>query len=189
MNPIKIGVFGSAFNPPTLGHMDVLRQASVEFDLILLVPSASHAFAKKLQPFRKRVGMLHCFLKEVQLPDCPLEICTLEAELFRQSPDKPVYTFDLMEALEQHHKPPVQLGFIRGPDNVDPENWYRFYKAQEIEQRWNLFNAQERLVIRSSYVRELIASAESDDNKYEVLERLLLPSVRDYIFANKLYQS
>lgn len=189
MNPIKIGVFGSAFNPPTLGHLDVLCQASEAFDLILLVPSASHAFAKKLLPFSDRVAMLQRFLKEVQSANCRFEICELEARLFKQSPDKPVYTFDLLEALEQQYKGQGQLGFIRGPDNVDPNTWLRFYKAEEIEQRWDLFNAQERLAVRSSYVRELIASVKPDDNRNKVLNGLLLPSVRDYIVANNLYQS
>lgn len=189
MNPIKIGVFGSAFNPPTLGHLDVLYQASEAFDLILLVPSASHAFAKRLQPFNDRVAMLRCFLTEVQSANCRFEICELEAELFKQSPDMPVYTFDLLEALEQQYKGQGQLSFIRGPDNVDPSIWQRFYKAEEIEQRWDLFNAQERLNVRSSYARELIASTKSDDNRNKALSGLLLPSVRDYIIANNLYQS
>ena len=188
MNPTKIGIFGSAFNPPTLGHQDVLCQAATHFDRILLVPSASHAFSKKLLPFAERVAMLHCFLREALVPDCELELCTLEETLLKNNPDTPVYTFDLMEALEQQYGETVELGFIRGPDNADPATWNRFYKAEEIEQRWNLFTAQERRSIRSSLVRELTASATSDDNRKKVLDGLLHPSVRDYILINKLYQ-
>ncbi|AMO54356.1 adenylyltransferase/cytidyltransferase family protein [Endozoicomonas montiporae] len=209
MNPIKIGVFGSAFNPPTLGHQDVLRQAADHFDRILLVPSASHAFSKKLLPFAQRVAMLERFLSEAQVPQCELELCLLEEALLNNNPDKPVYTYDLMEALEQQYaqgqsgedpcgekqsgekqsgEKKVTLGFIRGPDNADPDTWSRFYKADEIEQRWPLFTAEERRPVRSSLVRSLTASATSDDNRRKVLDGLLHPSVRDFMLINKLYQ-
>ena len=188
MNSIKTGVFGSAFNPPTLGHQDVLCQAAVHFDRILLVPSASHAFSKKLLPFAQRVTMLECFLKDVIVSGCELELCTLEETLLNNAPDKPVYTFDLMEALEQQYGQEVELGFIRGPDNADPAVWNCFYKAGDIEQRWQLFTARERRSIRSSLVRSLTASATSDDNRKKVLDDLLHPSVRDYVLLNKLYQ-
>ena len=42
----RTGVFGSAFNPPTRGHYDVLTQAAPHFDRRLLVPSVAHAFRK-----------------------------------------------------------------------------------------------------------------------------------------------
>ena len=189
MKPKKIGVFGSAFNPPTLGHLDVLHQAAANFDLILLVPSASHAFSKNMLPFADRLTMLQCFLNEVTLQDCQLELCALEENLHESNPDKPVYTFDLMEALEQQYGNGIELGFIRGPDNAAPETWSRFYKAKEIEERWVLFTAQERRAVRSSFVRELTASAKTDDNRKKALDGLLLPSVRDYILTNKHYQA
>ena len=30
--PLKVGVFGSAFNPPTLGHKTVIERASKDYD-------------------------------------------------------------------------------------------------------------------------------------------------------------
>ncbi|HIB77351.1 MAG TPA: hypothetical protein EYO58_06995 [Flavobacteriales bacterium] len=42
-----IAVFGSAFNPPHLGHMDVVRQCLSHVDQVLIVPSARHPFGKK----------------------------------------------------------------------------------------------------------------------------------------------
>ena len=193
MNYPKIGIFGSAFNPPTLGHFDALKQASTRFDRILLVPSASHAFAKKMLSFASRVDMLEVFVANICLPECQIEVCTLEAEMLKQAPDKPVYTFDLLDTLERRYEGKAQLGFIRGPDNADPNTWKRFYKAEEIEQRWDLFTAQERVQARSSYVRELIqtltASGKSDDKQLRALDSLLLPCVRDHILTNRLYES
>ena len=78
MNKPRIGVFGSAFDPPTLGHQDVLQQAAGHFDRILLVPSASHAFNKKSQPFVTRLALLEVFVNSASI-DIELEISDLEA--------------------------------------------------------------------------------------------------------------
>ena len=181
-----IGVFGSAFDPPTLGHQDVLQQAAAHFDKILLVPSASHAFNKKSQPFSIRVEMLKHFAQEAEV-DTVLEVCELEAQLLENNPQKPVYTFDLLSALEHLYQGDVQLSFIRGSDNANPDVWRRFYKAKDIEQRWSLFTARERITARSSKVRALLKSATSAD-KQNSLDKYLLPSIKHFIQQHKLYQ-
>lgn len=187
MKQRRIGILGSAFNPPTLGHLDVLQQAAEVFDHILLVPSAAHAFAKEMLPFTDRLKMLEAFMASAGVP-CGLEICTTEADLYRQNPEKPVYTFDLLEHLEALY-PEAQLGFIRGPDNADPTTWQRFYKAREIEQRWIIFTAEERRPIRSTQVRELLSMRELDDNSIKALASYLFPSVYQCIRENSFYQS
>ena len=185
MNKPRIGVFGSAFDPPTLGHQDVLQQAAGHFDRILLVPSASHAFHKKTQPFMTRLALLDIFVDSAAV-NVKLEICELEVRMLQQCPDKPVYTFDLLEALEKRYQGSTELSFIRGPDNADPSVWSRFHKAQEIEQRWPVFTAKERLNIRSSQVRSILDSSAADVNI--TLDDFLLPAVKAYIQQHKLYQ-
>ena len=39
MTKLKIAVFGSAFNPPHMGHADVVTQALAHFDRVILVPN------------------------------------------------------------------------------------------------------------------------------------------------------
>ena len=184
----RIGILGSAFDPPTLGHLDVLQQFARIFDLILLVPSASHAFNKRSLPYSVRLEMLEVFVQSAKI-DCVLQVCDLEAELLRENPDKPVYTFDLLEALEKHYEGQVELTFIRGPDNADPVTWQRFYRAEDIERRWSVVTSEERLNVRSSKVRTLLQSADETDTISESLKEMLLPSVRAYIQEHKLYQS
>ncbi|MFK0569733.1 adenylyltransferase/cytidyltransferase family protein [Endozoicomonas sp.] len=191
MSRMKLGVFGSAFDPPTLGHLDVLQQAATCHDRILLVPSAFHAFDKKPQPFSLRLQMLQCFIDEADI-GCPLEVCDLEAELLEQNPGMPVYTYDLMMALEQkyqnHSRTIIELSFIRGPDNANPETWKRFHKSAEIKARWPIFTATERVAIRSSDVRSILESGKiADDDLQQGLNRLL-PSVQAFIINHNLYQ-
>ena len=188
MSKLKIGVFGSAFDPPTRGHQDVLKQAASFHDRILLVPSACHAFSKKMQPFDYRVEMLNCFIKDTVIESCDMTVCSLESSLLKDRDDQPVYTFDLMSALESHYGREVELSFIRGPDNADPQVWQRFYKASEIEKRWSIFTAKERIQARSSFVRQAIAEGEMDKQISSILKQLLLPSVYDYIKTKGLYR-
>ncbi len=186
MSQVRLGVFGSAFDPPTLGHLDVLQQAADYHDRILLVPSVFHAFDKKSQPFKLRLQMLQCFIDEIEI-SCPLEICDLESELLAQHPGRPVYTYDLMTALASKHQNDAELSFIRGPDNALPEVWQRFYRWQDIEARWSVFTAEQRVNVRSSDVRRILAAAELADS--DLQQGMLLPSVKTFILSHDLYRA
>ncbi len=186
MSQTRLGVFGSAFDPPTLGHLDVLQQAAGHHDRILLVPSVLHAFDKRPQPFKLRLQMLQCFIDEARV-DCPLEICDLENELLAQNPERPVYTYDLMTALARQYQNDIELSFIRGPDNARPEVWQRFYRWQDIEKRWPIFTARQRVNIRSSQVRRILETVELADN--DIQRDMLLPSVNAFILIHHLYQT
>ena len=184
MSQVRLGVFGSAFDPPTLGHLDVLQQAAGCHQRILLVPSVFHAFDKKPLPFERRLQMLQCFINDAKIA-CPLEICTLENELLARNPGRPVYTYDLMTALAKQYQD--EISFIRGPDNARPEVWQRFYRWQDIEAQWPIFTAQQRVDVRSSDVRRILGTTGQADN--DLQECLLLPSVRTFILTHDLYRT
>ena len=188
MSLIRLGVFGSAFDPPTLGHLDVLEQAAASHDRILLVPSAWHAFAKNPQPFKLRLDMLHRFIDDAKYLPCPLQVCDLEAALLKKKPNKPVYTYDLLTALEAQYANKANLCFIRGPDNAQPEVWSRFYKAKEIEARWLIFTATERVAARSSAVRKILESFQVADDYSQPDLNMLSPSVKAFILCHNLYK-
>ncbi len=61
----KIAVFGSAFNPPSLGHKSVIESLS-HFDLILLVPSISHAWGKQMLSYEIRCELIDAFIHDLQ---------------------------------------------------------------------------------------------------------------------------
>ena len=180
----KIGVFGSAFNPPTKGHLDVLQQASQYFDKILLIPSVAHAFSKKMLPFNDRLAMCHLFLETVHnIPDCKFEVSSVELNILGERSDKPVYTYDLLKYLSVC-SPDDSFCFIRGPDNASQAVWKRFYRATDIKKHWLIFTAIERVNIRSTYVWQLLVTKKLDDNKKKTLNKFLLPSIYQYIISN-----
>ena len=183
-----IGVFGSVFDPPTRGHLDVLEQAAGHFDHIILVPSAAHAFNKQPLSFEQRLALLRCFVESVALPACTLEVSEIENGLLSQRPEKPVYTFDVLVVLEALH-PDASLGFIRGPDNATPKTWQKFYRYAEIEARWALFTADQRVTVRSSQVRQLLKEMAPDHSRSLELDSLVTPEIRDQILVHGLYRT
>ncbi|MGD9592383.1 MAG: hypothetical protein AB7V32_07680 [Candidatus Berkiella sp.] len=185
----QIGVYGSAFNPPTFGHRDVLAQAS-SFDEILLVPSISHAFGKALISFEHRLAMLALFCEDLPFNNKPkVTISLVEKEIFeRNRATGPVYTFDVLSELSKQF-PLKKLHFILGPDNAKPETWKKFYRYQEIEQQWPLFIAKENVAIHSTMAREICFTyAKQDDIRIEKLINIVGEKIAYYIEDNQLYR-
>lgn len=174
---MRIAVFGSAFNPPTLGHEDAINSVLSQqppFDKVLLVPSYQHAFGKTMLPYSQRVQLLDKFV--AGLTDPRVELCAIEDKI--ALPQKPVYTYDVLDYLQREVYPKANLTFIIGPDNL--KNWHKFYRADEVLARWQRLVVPEHKDIRSSYVREAIAKGEN-------IEQWVPKSVSDYIMEHQLY--
>lgn len=187
----SIGVFGSAFDPPTLGHEDVIKQGASICDEIILVPCIRHAFHKEPLAFDKRLKLLKAFLSDLSTVPCKVTVSDIEKSLLETAPGQPVYTYDVMAALEEHLKLTIssdnQLIFLRGPDNAAPETWSKFYRYLDIEARWILFTAQTRLAVRSTLVRDLLRKRVTSVADNKRLITLLSPSVLESVLANNFY--
>jgi nicotinate-nucleotide adenylyltransferase len=187
----RVGVFGASFDPPTLGHRDVIIQAISAFDEILLVPSVSHAFQKNLTPIKNRLAMLKIFVDPWQQEGAhQVKIVNIEAVIQRTAPSQYVYTYDVLSALTKRYRKQgkaVQIHFIAGPDIARPDVWQRFYRFKEIEERWPLFIAKERVAIRSTTVREYIG-ASPPDLKEKLITWVGEP-IMQYILKRQLYHS
>ena len=158
-SPLNIAVFGSAFNPPTLGHLSVLGEL-VHFDKVLLVPSFKHAWGKKMADFALRCHWLAQFIQDAKTQDATfaaLELCTLEQQI---SDGNAVTTWDLLTALQTHY-PTSKLTFVMGPDNLLQFN--QFYRAADIAAKWNILSCPERVAIRSTMIREALTKGASID--------------------------
>lgn len=154
-----IAVFGSAFNPPHNGHIDVVLQALEHVEQVILVPSYCHAFDKPMAPYEERVKMVEAMassLKEVG----DVRVSDVERALSKNKRSgQAIYTFDVLCIL-QAENPNASLMFLLGPDNAEPVTWSKFYKAQEILNRWNILKASERVAVRSTGVRKKLARGE-----------------------------
>lgn len=145
----KIAVFGSAFNPPTLGHKSVIDSLE-HFDRILLVPSISHAWGKEMLNYEIRCNLIDAFIGDFS--SHKLERSTVEQDLIQ--PGESVTTYAVLTRLQEIF-PHADITFVVGPDNLF--NFGKFFKSQEILQRWSVMACPEKVKVRSTDIRQRLA--------------------------------
>ncbi|WP_217536675.1 nicotinate-nicotinamide nucleotide adenylyltransferase [Vibrio metschnikovii] len=169
----KVAVFGSAFNPPSLGHKHVLESLS-HFDRVLLIPSISHAWGKTMLDYTLRCRLVDAFIKD--LATSHIELLAIEQALWQ--PDQSVTTYALLTHL-QSQWPDVELTFVIGPDNFF--RFHEFYRAEEIVQHWSVMVCPEKVNIRSTHIRQAIAARED-------IQDLTTPSVAALLEQLQVYR-
>lgn len=107
MKKEKILVFGGTFNPPHLGHSNLLAafKSEMKFDRVLIIPTAypPHKEEKEHISGEKRLQMC-----KLAFPDC--EICDYEVARGGKN-----YTADTLEHLKSVY-PHSELYFLMGTD-------------------------------------------------------------------------
>ncbi|WP_139684325.1 nicotinate-nicotinamide nucleotide adenylyltransferase [Vibrio tasmaniensis] len=146
----KIAIFGSAFNPPSLGHKSVIDSLA-HFDKILLVPSIAHAWGKEMLDFDTRCQLVNVFISDLSLDQ--VELSLIEKSLF--TPGESVTTYAVLSELQKLHRD-AQLTFVIGPDNFF--KFSSFHKADEITERWSVMACPEKVKIRSTDIRNALIS-------------------------------
>lgn len=151
INMQKIAVVGSAFNPPTLGHKDLIEQClQAGFREIYLVPVYQHPWGKEMADYKTRLKMLTLFVEDLNQPQ--LKIKAIEDKIKQ---GKTVYTIELMDYLKTlPSSKNKKLYFVIGPDNA--QNIDKFYQGEQLQKKHALFIANNNIAIRSTIIRNLI---------------------------------
>ncbi|MCE0494910.1 nicotinate-nicotinamide nucleotide adenylyltransferase [Vibrio salinus] len=168
----KIAVFGSAFNPPSLGHKSIIESIS-HYDSILLVPSIAHAWGKDMLDYDIRCELVDAFILDLNMPN--VHRSDVEERLVK--PEQVVTTFDVLDFLQQCH-PESELTFILGPDNLFA--FKKFHRASDILQRFSVLACPERVPVRSTTIRQYLAEKRS-------ISELTTPQVVSLIAKRHLY--
>ncbi|SJL84071.1 nicotinate-nicotinamide nucleotide adenylyltransferase [Vibrio palustris] len=147
----KIAVFGSAFNPPSLGHKSVIERLS-HFDRVLLIPSISHAWGKNMLDYSSRCELINAFIGDLGLSHVALS--RIEETLLE--PGQSVTTYALLSALQQQY-PSDEFTFIIGPDNLF--KFGQFAHADDILNQWSVMACPQTLPIRSTDIRERLSQS------------------------------
>ncbi|WED24328.1 nicotinate-nicotinamide nucleotide adenylyltransferase [Vibrio sp. JC009] len=168
----KIAVFGSAFNPPSLGHKSVIDSLT-HFDKVLLVPSISHAWGKEMLDYSDRCKMVDLFIHDMAQDN--VERSTVEELL--HVPGQSVTTYAVLEKLQELY-PEAELTFVIGPDNLF--KFSSFFNAELITERWSVMAFPEKVKVRSTDIRNNL-------KKMRSVTKLTTKSVADYLIINKIY--
>lgn len=170
-----VAVLGSAFNPPTRGHIDLIEQILPQVDQVWLVPAIHHAWGKEMAEYGQRCAMTESLVADIANERVRLKC--VEESIYNGK--DPVFTFDLLNYLQQQYGEAYQFRFVVGPDNA--QSWHKFFKADEIDQRWGVLIGQERQAVRSTRVRASLSRGEDIDS-------MVSPGVARYLKAHALYR-
>ncbi|AXB34021.1 nicotinate-nicotinamide nucleotide adenylyltransferase [Vibrio campbellii] len=169
----KIAVFGSAFNPPSLGHKSVIESLS-HFDLVLLEPSIAHAWGKNMLDYSIRCKLVDAFIKDMGLSN--VQRSDLEQALYQ--PGQSVTTFALLEKIQEIHTQ-ADITFVIGPDNFF--KFAKFYRAEEIMERWAVMACPEKVNIRSTDIRNSLVEGKD-------ISAFTTPTVNKTLISEGLYK-
>jgi nicotinate-nucleotide adenylyltransferase len=126
-SPNGVGVLGSAFNPPHLGHLALAQEALWQLDLaeVVLMPTgeAPHKRIPDDPGKEQRLAMTRLAAAD----DPRFSVSSLEVER-----DGPSYTYETLELLAGE-RPDNELVFVMGADAaVGLESWRRPERVVEL---------------------------------------------------------
>lgn len=163
-----IGVFGSAFNPPTKGHAFVIKEARKAFDLVIAIPSFDHCFGKMMASFDVRLMLAKAFVSDLNDPN--VLVSDIEKAIWK---NQPVSSYEVLTALKERY-PEDQIQLIIGQDNA--EQFHRFQNADRIKKEFGVFVVADAgpEYPRSTDVRNRLSESESVEGAVtESVEALL----------------
>lgn len=179
-----LAIFGGSFDPPHLAHTLVATYvlAAHACDRVLVVPTAEHAFGKRLTGFAHRVKMCELAMAPLRA----VEISTIEVTL--PAPNRTLHT---LEALALAY-PGAQLRLVIGADLLkETPSWHNFARVEQL--------APPIVVERQGYERSGVnAPALPGISSTEVRRRLragspttglLSPAVAAYALQHRLYEA
>lgn len=122
---MKVGLFGSSFNPIHIGHLVIAEQTRVRLglDKVLFIPTAN--------PYHKKVDLLdydirYKMVEETIKDNKYFEISDVEKNLKKNS-----YSYDVVKKLKKKNKDDYY--FIMGSDSFQEiETWYEYNKFIDL---------------------------------------------------------
>jgi nicotinate-nucleotide adenylyltransferase len=123
-----VGILGSAFNPPHLGHLALAQEALWQLDLeeVVLMPTgdAPHKRIADDPGREQRLAMTRLAAAD----DSRFSVSTLEVDR-----DGPSYTYETLELLADEKGSDKELVFVMGADAaVGLESWRRPERVVEL---------------------------------------------------------
>ena len=185
---IKLYFFGGAFDPPHIGHYNIVNHCLKECDKLIVIPSNI-----PVDKSPAKVSASHRFnMLEILFSDLDVIIDDYEINSIREN-----YTFYTIEYLLKKYTN-SEITMVIGHDQaINFHNWYqndkiknmvnilcfnRKVSAKENKIDGFIYNSDFNFEISSSNLRKYLK-----DLNYSKLRRYIQPEVLDYIMKNNLY--
>ncbi len=186
---MKLGFFGGSFNPPTIAHYNLIKQALLQynFDKVYFVPMNDYYPKAGLVSLEDRINMLEKMCKN----DENICVSTIENEFKEKST-----AIDSLRLIEKRYIND-DIYFFMGEDNFSKMKYWKdyenlkkynyivFQRNEKIDNTIDLKNViymknSENLSISSTIIRSKL-------KKNENIDEFVTGEVKNYIFEKGLY--
>lgn len=188
---MKLGFFGGSFNPPTIAHYNLIKQALIEydFDKVYFVPMNDYYKKAGLIDMNKRIEMINLMCKN----DSRIEVSDIEKEMNYQST-----AIDAFRLIKEKYIND-EIVFFMGEDNFsEMEKWKDYEELKKFN--YIVFQRNEKHILDINLDNVLYMKNEENLNisstiirnklkKNESIDDLVTEEVKKYILENKLYFS
>lgn len=186
---MKLGFFGGSFNPPTIAHYNLVKQALVEydFDMVYFVPMNDYYKKAGLIDMKHRIAMLEVLCKN----DCQIMVSEIEKEMNYQST-----AIDAFKLIVEKY-PNDEIVFLMGEDNFLKMNTWKDYDELK-KYNYVVFQRNEKCMLNIS--QENVSYMKNNENleisstiirnrlqKNVNIDDLVTVEVKKYILDNGLY--
>lgn len=176
----ETALYGLAANPPHVGHWACVKNLVERGYNVLVVPSYSHAFGKKMAPYELRVEWLKKSGAEFGALSERAKVWCVEDVLAKaKSYVEPIYSVEVLRAAREEFGGVVRLAL--GPDYLDGALLSNFRNASEIMDDFGVVHVPSAGNIRSTIIRDLIAGGKADLSEHVGLE--ISQSVSDFFVS------
>ena len=167
----KLGFFGGCFNPPTLAHFEIVKNAIDNFNLdkVVIVPMGDKYQKQDLISFEHRFNMLQKMFENEE----KVEISRMQA-----NQDKISYAIDSFTKIDEEYRDDERY-FIMGKDNFSKIETWKDGKNLVKDRKFIVFERKNDT--SSSLIRKKIKVEED-------IKDLTVPEIMNYIKKEGLYQ-
>ncbi|MET1254616.1 adenylyltransferase/cytidyltransferase family protein [Aliikangiella maris] len=207
----QIAVLEAAFNPPHLGHQDILQQISREFDEIVLIPryQISHQvamadFSDRLLMTKALVELFNFWQQQAGCRSVVIKVSDIARQIARQQ--QSVNAGCLLATLDKSYAEKSVCAEFTWIENVDSsafhlhktrleESWYIDAELQhtelsriELKQRCKILPIRKKQPIKSAEIRALIRDFSRPQAMFvSRFKNYLNTTIANYIYRRKLY--
>lgn len=186
---MKIGFFGGSFNPPTLAHLNLARQAVKQYnlDLFYFVPVNDYYPKDGLIDLDTRCKMLDIMLKDES------KIKTSKIEKNRNSRYS---AYEIFNTISYENKDD-QIFFVMGEDNYKKmPSWDHYEDLKKYSyivfqrEEGNSFNRTDKNIFYMENDKNLKISStliRSNQKEHKPIDNYVTKEIKEFIDKNKLY--
>jgi len=174
---MKKAIFGGSFDPPHLGHLEIIRQAllTLDIDELLVVPTF-------LNPFKSK-SFAPATLRLKWLKDITNEFTNVKIDSFEIDKNRPVSSIETVQYVQETYKPD-EIFLIIGADNLENLSKWKEFELLDKKVTW-VVATRDGLNIPDKFIKlnvkkEISASELRDELQEEFITKNTLKDIEAF---------